>query len=241
MNRFFVTPEQWVAGPCLADEEAHHCVRVMRHRDGDEVIIFDGQGRSSLARIRSADRKEVALEVLEDYETQSPKLEIELAVGIPKGKTMDLIVQKAVELGVSRIQPLMTDQGNVRFDEKEALKKAEKWQRLALEACKQCGQNILPKVKSPMSLGPWLTSRSPADREIVAALTDQSKPLKSVLSTGAKFQKITLLIGPEGDFSASEYGKILKTSFLPVSLGDLVLKVETAAFYLIGAVLYVAS
>lgn len=236
MDRFWISPAEWKPPFSLSGEEAHHCRRVMRKRVGDSICVFDGRGRSAQAEISGLSANEVLLEISEEKFSERG-VQVELAVGIPKGKTFDLIIQKSVELGVSRIQPLMTDQGMVRIDGKDVVKKNEKWNRLALEASKQCGQDWLPEVLPPRSFSEWLQVRESADLELVAALTEESQPLRDVLPRLDGKGSIRVLIGPEGDFSASEYQKISAESFLPVSLGDLVLRVDTAAFYLISNVL----
>jgi len=238
MDRFFLTPSHWADAPVLEGEEAHHCVRVMRKSVGDVIEIFDGAGRCTRAVMESSDRRQVSLRLLSEPIASEKRVpQIELAVGIPKGKTMDLIIQKTVELGVNRIIPLMTEQGNVQLDEKEAEKKAEKWQRVALEACKQCGQNWLPEVAVPEKLDSWLEGREAADLEVAGALVAESKPLANLLKNSSP-DSLRFLVGPEGDFSENEYKSILSAGFQPANLGALVLRVETAALLLLSAASY---
>jgi len=233
MDRFYIPPAQWGDALALTDEEAHHCRRVMRKRVGEIIEVFDGCGNWARGEISSLGDS-VSLDVKERGSTPQPELFIELAVGIPKGKTFDLIVQKSVELGVNRIQPLMTEQGMVKISEKDAPKKAAKWQRLALEACKQCGQNWLPVVEEAATFSKWFPNRDILDLELIAALTPDAVPLgpKLVgLAEESHFQSIRLLVGPEGDFSQNEYGNCSSCNMIPVKLGDLVLKVETAVMF----------
>jgi 16S rRNA (uracil1498-N3)-methyltransferase len=162
--------------------------------------------------------------------------QLEVAVGIPKGKSFDLILQKAAEMGVNRIQPLVSDQGNVRFKTGEALAKREKWQRTLLEACKQCGQNHLPEVMVPALLDNYLENIEPGGTRIVGALTSETKTLKELLDRLEAPDRVVLMVGPEGDFSAGEYKRIFESSFAPVSLGELVLRTETAVIWMAAAV-----
>lgn len=240
MDRFYIPPEHWGDSLALTGEEAHHCRRVMRKEVGDEIEVFNGEGDWARGKITALGSK-VSLEVISNGHSKKPAVSLELVVGIPKGKTFDLVIQKSVELGVAKIYPLMTDQGMVRIEAKDALKKAEKWNRLSLEACKQCGQNWLPKVSEAKTFQVWCEERSPVDREIVAALTPDSELLREVLPTLPERGVIRVLVGPEGDFSSSEYHQLEQAGAVPVSLGDLVLRVETAVIYLISNVLCQSS
>jgi 16S rRNA (uracil1498-N3)-methyltransferase len=242
MDRFFLSPESWDVPLVLKGDEAHHCVRVMRKKAGDEIVVFDGKGREGTARILEAAKTEVPLELLSNKESRKPKPEIEIAVGVPKGKSFELILQKAVEMGVSMVHPLMSAQGNVRFDEREAVSKQGKWERVVLEACKQCGQNHLPMVARPLELKKYLADldqeQNRADTRFVGALLPGVKPFRESLKTVEGSGKIVLVIGPEGDFSPEEYERILASGFSGVGLGDLILRTETAVFWMVSAVRY---
>lgn len=239
MDRFFLPSDQWGDNPSLMGVEAHHCFRVMRKQAGDHIMVFDGNGREAESTISEISSKtEIRLELLRVTESEAPLPRLEVAVGIPKGKSFDLILQKAVEMGVNRIQPLVTDQGNVRFKKGEGVLKRDKWQRSVLEACKQCGQNHLPEVMVPKLLGDYLEDIEPGGIRIVAALTPETKPLKVQLEDIGVPERLVALVGPEGDFSEDEYEKIIKVDFAPVSLGELVLRTETAVLWMAAAVRY---
>lgn len=238
MDRFYLSPDQWGESPALTGDEAHHCCRVMRKQVGDAIQVFDGWGRAGEAQIVSISKTEVCLELSCASEAPALRPQIEIAVGVPKGKTFDLILQKAVEMGVSRIQPLTSEQGNVRFKENEGEAKREKWQRSALEACKQCGQNFLPEVAIPQDVGEYLKGLEPGASCFVGALTEGSQSFRPLLDTLENPTRIVLMIGPEGDFSEREYGEIFAAEFAPVTLGELVLRTETAVFWMVAAVRY---
>ena len=237
MDRFFLPAGSWGDSLSLTGDEAHHCRRVMRKKVGDEIEVFDGGGRFAIAAITAISSNEVVLDRLSGGSSERLSPAIEIAVGIPKGKTFDLIIQKAVELGVSRIQPLVTEQGNVRITDKDHASKREKWQRVALEASKQCGQNFLPEVMPPCEVTPWLAGGRPGAK-FVGALQPGARPFRELLESGAKTEPVTLLIGPEGDFSTREYSEISGAGFAPVDLGELVLRTETAVFAMVAAVRY---
>ena len=236
MDRFFLSSDQWDENPTLRGDEAHHCLRVMRKQVGDEITIFDGNGREASARVCGVSKNESRLELIDTSITPAVLPQLEVAVGIPKGKSFDLILQKAVEMGVNRIQPLLSDQGNVRFKTGEALAKREKWQRALLEACKQCGQNHLPEVMIPALLDNYLENIEPGGTRIVGALTSETKTLKELLDRLEAPDRVVLMVGPEGDFSAGEYERIFESRFAPVGLGELVLRTETAVIWMAAAV-----
>jgi 16S rRNA (uracil1498-N3)-methyltransferase len=237
MARFFLSPEAWGAQVLLTGDEAKHAAQVLRLRPGDRVTVFDGRGRSAAAEVLEVARSEIRLAL--GAEVIRPPLapEIVLAQAVPKGKTMDLIVQKAVELGVSAIQPLITRHTVVQVEEDEASRKSAKWQRVALEACKQCGQDLLPEVLPVRDFADWLADSS-GDLKIIASLFPGARPLREILRDAGIPGRVTLLVGPEGDFSATEGAAAVEAGFLPASLGSIVLRAETAAFFGISAIRY---
>jgi 16S rRNA (uracil1498-N3)-methyltransferase len=239
MDRFFLSPEDWTADELqLAGEEGHHAVRVMRKKTGDSIEVFDGEGRWARGTIKEVERARLVLGLEEEGTSQQLKPSIELAVAIPKGKTMDLLVQKAVELGVSTIQPLATINTVVKVAADEAVEKSRKWQRVALEACKQCGQNFLPEVKTVRPLSHYL--REPREgASVIASLAPGAVPVREKLeSVAVDCQRVSFLVGPEGDFAKQEIEGALAAGFEPVSLGEIVLRVETAGLFLASAARY---
>ncbi len=230
MNRYFLSADAWQEGRLvLTGDEAKHCTRVMRAAVGDQIELFDGAGRSAIGEIESLSRSEVRCRVLSSETHQPVPHPITLCQAIPKGGNMELIVQKSVELGVSSIQPLITAHTVAR---PESLgKKRLKWQRIALEACKQCGQNFFPEVKKPLLFSDWLKSEPQFETAIVASLDDIAVPLKSMLIDSPIAGNVALLIGPEGDFSEEEYQSAYGLGFKPISFGNIVMRVETATMY----------
>ncbi|MEO1856702.1 MAG: RsmE family RNA methyltransferase, partial [Rubritalea sp.] len=176
INRYYLPADQW-SSLALTGDEAHHCVRVLRQKLGDEIVVFDGRGSSVQCQIVSADKNQVVLKQDGEVEVQSRGLSLHLCQAVPKAGNMELIVQKAVELGVASIQPLITENTVVKADEK----KLQKWQRIALEACKQCGQDWLPEVKPVLGFTDWVASREKSELEIVAALDPRSQQMAQEL------------------------------------------------------------
>jgi 16S rRNA (uracil1498-N3)-methyltransferase len=145
---------------------------------------------------------------------------------------MDLIIEKATELGVSEIVPIISDRTVVRLDPAEAARKQEKWQRVVIEACKQCGQNWLPTVGLPVTLPKFFASQPIADLKLIAAIEDQAEPLKLILAKRtAPIRSALICIGPEGDFTPAELNLAKENGCAPMTLGPIILRAETAAIY----------
>lgn len=231
MPRLYLPPSAWTETPFLEGDEAKHLAQVLRISSGDTITVFDGLGNFAEARVLavSKHRVDLMLELAESKPTPLP--EITLAQAIPKGKNMDWIVQKAVELGVSKIQPLVTRNTIVSPGDD----KAEKWRRTALEACKQCAQFTIPTIAEPLSFDAWLKADEPSELKIIASLAENPKNFRETLAAHPEIESITLLIGPEGDFTPQETAAALDAGFIPVTLGDLVLRVETATLYCLSA------
>lgn len=233
MPRFLLPPDCWQSAE-LHGDEARHLAQVLRIKPGQSVTVFDGNGRQAEAEVLTATREQVILKLGEAKSTPTPQPTITLVQAIPKGKNMDLIVQKAVELGVARIQPLVTRHTVVQPGQG----KADKWRRTALEACKQCGQNTLPEICEPRPLDEWLKTGAPPGLKLIASLAEGARPLRATLGDHPDSMACTMLIGPEGDFSAEETAAALGAGFLPVTLGEIVLRVETASLFCLSALRY---
>ena len=235
-HRFFIPAERWNPENLVLDEEeAHHCLDVMRCREGDRVIVFNGAGAEAEAEITATAKGSVTLKASLFGSTARPPAAITLGQAVPKGKNMDLIIQKATELGASRIVPLLSERTVVLLDGEDLEKKRQKWQRVAIEACKQCGQNWVPEVAAPLKVDAFVRQVKDSLR-LVAAIGPDARPLKVILAAreeeGApRPVAATLMIGPEGDFTPAEISTALGHGFLPLSLGPIILRSETAAIY----------
>ena len=228
MNRYFIPTDEWKDDQLiLRGDEARHCSRVMRASEGDDIEIFDGNGKSAICQIVSINRDAVSCRISTQSITPEINHPITLCQAIPKGGNMELIVQKAVELGVSKIQPLITAHTVARPE--SVAKKCAKWQRIALEACKQCGQNYLPEIAVPQPFNGWLETLDQDQSLLVAALDKRAIHLRTHFSACPPHGHISLLIGPEGDFSENEYAAAYDAGFQAISFGNIVLRVETAS------------
>ncbi len=225
MHRFFLPNLQQAM---LDAEEAHHALHVLRLKAGDTVNVFDGRGHEAQALISQISNQSAQLKLLTPSGTAPLPCRITLAQAIPK-KSMDLIVQKATELGVATIVPLVSERSVVKLDDDS--KKTERWREIALESCKQCGNNWLPEIQSPRKVHDFLAALPQYDLKLIGSLQPDAKPLKKILGGSGKPPSVLILIGPEGDFTPAEISLAKSAGCLPLSLGPLVLRAETAAIY----------
>ena len=205
----------------LPADAAHHAARVLRLKDGDAVVLFDGRGGEYEARLAIDARDKVSAATAErrDAERESP-LQVTLAQAISSSDKMDFTIQKAVELGVAAIHPLLTSKSLVRLNAEREAKKLAHWKRVAIAACEQCGRNRIPEVREPVALNRY---RPGAGSKILLSPSGTGK-----LADLAK-GPVVLAAGPEAGFSDSEEQLLLQAGFQPVRLGPRILRTETAA------------
>jgi 16S rRNA (uracil1498-N3)-methyltransferase len=231
MRRFYLPPQECRADPLvLTSSEAHHAADVLRVKTGDKVAVLDGAGSELTCRVESVTRRRVQLEALTLVTEPPPPWQITLVQAIPKGKILEAIIQKATELGVWRIVPLLSQRVTTHLEGDSIEHKAEKWRQTAVEAIKQCGQRWLPQVEPPMTLPAWLARGDKFDLTLVASLQDDRRHLRAYFPPGARPPRVLCVwIGPEGDFAPAEMEAIKEAGALPITLGPLVLRSETAA------------
>lgn len=238
--RSFLFPEASVEeGSIVLDSrESHHLVRVLRAKVGERVEVLDGSGRRYFGSIASADSKamQIQVESEEFAPVQTPR--VTLLQSMPKGKTMDLILRMATEIGAAAIQPVITDQGEVQIKGARLLGKMEKWRLTMIESCKQCGLAYLPVLCAPVSIADWLRDHEDGKGclKIVASLEEGSRPLAETLRSAGALNEVVVAVGPEGDFTAEEYAALSAAGFKHVRLGANVLRAETAAAYILSVV-----
>jgi 16S rRNA (uracil1498-N3)-methyltransferase len=232
MPRFFC-PTSLTTGTALTlPAGAARHVQVLRLQPGDAITLFNGQppGGEFDATVTHMGRSDVQVEVGPHRSTErEPIRQVHLAVGMPANDRMDWLVEKATELGVASIQPLMSERSVLRLTGERADKKVAHWQSVAVAACEQCGGNRVPTVHSMQSLANWLKARPASDsvNRLLLSLAPTSTPLalQLALTAGA----LCFLSGPEGGLSPAEEAAALEAGFAPVSLGPRVLRSETAA------------
>lgn len=251
MRLFSPTPLRATHRYTLDDEQSRYLRLALRLRVGDTVTLFDGSGGEYIATILLIGKSRVDVETGEFVNRclESP-LPLRLVQGISKGDRMDTVVQKATELGVQRISPVLTERSVTKLDGKRALKRHEHWQKVAQSACEQCGRNIIPTIDEVMSLNEWHDANPYAIDEVMSLndwhdanppgqstrLILQPHASSTLSSISLPAGKLTLLIGPEGGFSDIEYERAAISEFILISLGPRILRTETAAIATIAAV-----
>jgi len=217
----------------LPPEAAHHALRVLRLRSGDEMVLFDGLGGEYPGRVVEASGiLRVALEARRDNECEAP-LALTLVQGLPAGDKMDWVVQKAVELGAVRIQPVQAKHSVVRLKGERADKRIAHWQQVAISSCEQSGRNRLPKISAILDLPHYLAM---AADENETRLLLSPRPGVSLSAMPRPPGAVTLLVGPESGFDESEESAAHSVGFRSVNLGPRVLRTETAGLAAMAAI-----
>jgi 16S rRNA (uracil1498-N3)-methyltransferase len=216
----------------LPEAIAHH-LQVLRERSGSVICLFNGQGGEYSAVLTDIDRKRARAEVKTFSAREAePNHGLMLAQGLPEGSKMDWIIEKAVELGATAIQPLSCTRSVMRLSEERAAKKIVHWQGVIIAAAEQCGRNRLTTLSAPIGFNPWVAQRDMHQRILLSPRATQSLP---EWARHHAAQAVTLMVGPEGGFSAEEEDAAIKHGALCLSLGTRVLRTETAGLAAIAA------
>jgi 16S rRNA (uracil1498-N3)-methyltransferase len=209
----------------LPEAAAYHVARVLRLREGATLTAFDGSGHDFRCEILAIKGDEVRVRVVERTAgvPESP-LKVTLVQAVSRGERMDWTLQKATELGVRAIVPVLSARSVVRLDERQAEKKVRHWQAIVAAACEQCGRSVVPEVRSPCDLAHYLASATREGQRLVLSPTGPAS-LAGLNSLGTR---VELLIGPEGGLDDVEFERAAAAGFVPVRLGPRVLRTETA-------------
>ena len=244
MARFFLPPEHRGRGTLsLSGAEAHHALHVLRLREGDALTVLDGVGNEYACQAGTHSRDRLSLTVLNRRFIPPAPSAITLLQALPKGKLIEAIVQKATELGVHRIVPLLSERVVTRLGSEEAAQRGEKLQAIAVEAIKQCGNPWLPRIDAPITFSQFLARNEPFELSLFGSLRpDSPHPRKRFEAFRAAHGKppnsIAIWIGPEGDFTPKELDEIERAGGQAITLGPLVLRSETAAIYSMSILRY---
>lgn len=216
----------------LGDTVYHHLVVVLRRIRGDAVTLFNGRGGEYAATIETVARRKLDARVgaLRDINRESG-LPVTLAQAVSKGERMDFTIQKAVELGVTAIQPVLSDHVVVRLDAERWARKQEHWQGVATAAAEQSGRTVVPRVAPVMELRDWLTACPSESLRLVLSPGARQTPVKRTAN-----QPVVLLVGPEGGFSESELSLVDLVGFTGLALGPRVLRTETAGMVALAVI-----
>lgn len=239
-RRFFIEGEPLEPGERLVTgKRAHHMTRVLRLRVGEPVVLFDGRGSEFHAEILEVGRRLIRFKVSagKRVDRESP-LELMLALGLPRPTIMDLIVQKVTELGVNEIVPLRTERAQRWLAGDKDLTRIKRWGRIAQEAARQSGRNMVPRIW-PLTDFPQLLQQT-VDTEIKLFCWEEEEKenLRQVFEVKGRVRQACVLIGPEGGFSAKEAEEAASAGFRSISLGRRILRTETAAIVVIGLIQY---
>ena len=233
-RRFYAPPdENRDSIIALSGDETHHLTHVLRMTPGDQAFVFDGCGREYRCNFSGVNNNRAQLEVVEMLSdvVESP-VEITLAQALPKGEKFDLIIQKATELGVSRIVPLVTRYADVKLDDQQTARRSERWRRISLEAVKQCGRRKLVEITATRTLREFLGAvglASPARLTLLPFSERGGAAITDALAEMSNPHAVVAMVGPEGGWSDDELALLNEAGSKVVSLGPRVLRTETAA------------
>ena len=232
MNRFFVgkigQKDKFII--IIDHAQLHHLRDVLRVKPREEVAVFDGSGNEYIAAVTEIAPGAAKLEIKEKRPANEPGVKITVACAIPKNVKMDDIVDKLTQLGVQRLIPLQTERVIVKLDKQKKAERLLRWQKIALSAAKQSRRSRLLEIDPITEFKDAVLAGSGFDLKLILTLEGQRKYLKDIFNDfSGKIEKVMLLIGPEGDFTADEVALAKESGFLPVSLGSQVLRVDTAA------------
>lgn len=244
MSRFYVPPES-IKGDevIISGKEAHHILDVMRLKRLDKVVIFDGTGTECDGIIKeTGPGASLSVTIVRIRRPSAPTAsQITLIQSIPKKERMDYIVEKATELGVSRIIPVVTARTIPRWSQFKRSIHADRWAKIAMAAAKQCGRADVPAVEGITGFRDCVKGSTGYGTALIAALSDEAVSLKDALRDRKDAEAVAVAVGPEGDFTPEEIGAARTAGFKLISLGKLVLKSDTAAIYALSILNYELS
>lgn len=245
MSRFFINNSDICSNNIIiTGENFKHIKSVLRHKTGEQLILCNGEGLDFKVSIVEINDNEIITHIIDSYKNETePFVNLTLFQGIAKGDKMDFIIQKSIELGVKNIVPLKTDRTVVKFgNNKDEIKKRDRWQKIALEAAKQCNRGIIPQIGKPINFNEALDKMNKFDLSLIPYEKERSSTLRFVLSDFKKrdFQtsNVAIFIGPEGGFSEKEIETSINANIIPVTLGSRILRTETASIVTISIIMY---
>ena len=239
MARFYVPQPQVERGTLKVEgEEVKHIRKVLRLKEGDEITVFDGLGKEFKGTIAKEGLSSVVIRIenVSSSKEDSP-LEVTLAQSLLKGEKMDYLIQKATELGVKDIIPFLSSRSVPFLEKSKRLKRHDRWERIAVEASKQCGRAILPKIEPVQDYSEMLRAAAPNALRLILWEREGMK-LKEILGRSKERTKIFFVIGPEGGFSQGEIEEGERAGFVPVTLGKRILRAETASLCFLSILQY---
>lgn len=241
MPRFFIQPQQINSDTALIKgPDVKHIRRVLRMTVGDTLTLLDGRGNVYLAKIIEFNKEQIHCRILAQQAANSdPKIQVTLVQGLPKGDKMETIIQKCTELGVSRVIPLAAARSVVKLDDKKAADRQQRWQRVAMEAAKQCRRTSIPEVAGLSDWDNILARIPPAALVLMPWEAERSQSLAEILRQKSLAPpEVYIFIGPEGGFEDDEAQRLKDKGFHLITLGNRILRTETAGPSVLTMVLY---
>jgi len=239
MPRFYVANPRIEKGVLkVQGQEVRHIRRALRLKAGDGIVVFDGSGKEYEGTIFEEGPSSVLIEIknIISIERESP-LEITLAQSLLKGEKMDYLIQKATELGVKEIIPFFSSRSVPLLDKSKRLKRYHRWERIAVEASKQCGRGVIPRIEPLQDYFEMLQAPSPDSLRLIL-WEKEGASLKEILKMSKEKKKIFFIVGPEGGASTKEVEHAKRAAFIAVNLGKRILRSETASLCLLGILQY---
>ncbi len=241
MRRFFTEPENISGNHVKIIEDASHITRVLRMEVGENILVFDGTGYEYTVKLTGLNQKECHGEILDKkFSEQEPSVKITIFQGLPKSGKMESIIQKSVELGATSIIPTATDRCVVKLDQKGKKEKTKRWNKVSMEAAKQCGRGLVPVVEEPISFSEAVSRMKEMDLALMPyeVLGHQGEcSLKNILKEN-NGKIIGILIGPEGGFTEQEASFAQDNNIHLVGLGKRILRTETVASAMTAMIMY---
>jgi len=224
----------------LGEEDRRYLKTVLRLKEGDRLVVFDGRGSEYGARIEGWGERGVSLAVLKRRHVDFPGREITLAQALPKGTKMDFIIQKATELGVSRIVPFVSSRSIPRLTDEKAATRHKRWKRIAIEAAKQCGRATVPDLSELSGFQDMLDLPGKDPSGVILWEGETARGLKTVLTEAVNQEQgnFFFIVGPEGGFSWQEIETARLKGFMTASLGRNILRTETASLVILAILQY---
>ncbi|MTI84759.1 MAG: 16S rRNA (uracil(1498)-N(3))-methyltransferase [Firmicutes bacterium] len=240
MPRFFVSPEQVKSGHItISGPDVRHISKVLRMGTGDIITVLDGDGKAYEARIESVTKGKVNCEVLEQGQAGGePPIRVTLVQGISKGEKMDLVMQKGTELGATAIIPVICQRSVVKLSSTKATERRDRWQRIAVEAAKQCRRSVVPRVVTPTT---WWEALDDVPAEAMGVMPyegETEQKMRNIFNKKDVPSEIFIFIGPEGGIHPEEFEQAQRKGVIPVTLGPRILRTETAGLAALALVLY---
>ena len=235
LTRSFVDQEFFLNKKLILEKaSSHHLIKVLRKKESDQIVLFDGKGNSCLGVISKIHRSEVQLDVIDIFEKSLRSgVKISLGQSLIKNDPFNFAIQKATELGVTSFYPLITERSELRI--KMTRNRSLRWNLIARGACEQCGENWLPVIEDPVKLDRWAANIESKIKIVLYPSADNK------ISDIKYKESVSIAIGPEGDFSDYEVDSLTEKGFIPVSIGKRILRAETAAISAISSVRFSAK